>query len=66
MTEIFAPYFHFGGKPLHIQASAGECEYVEDKQSIYHYYDGQEEAPISITLSVLNHTPPKSYSCNLM
>lgn len=64
VTEIFIPYFHFGGKALQIQSSVGESEYIEEKQTLYHYYDGNVDK-ICITLNVLNHKT-EGYSCNLM
>lgn len=73
VTELFVPYFHFGGKPLNIQTNVGECEYDEDKQTLYHYYERKSELPIDsimISLGVLtddNRTAANStYSCNIM
>jgi hypothetical protein len=74
VTEIFVPYFHFGGKPLSIQVNVGECEYDEEKQTFYHFYERKSELPIdliTISLGVLTDTntaaaASNGYSCNLM
>jgi hypothetical protein len=72
VTEIFVPYFHFGNKPLNIQTNVGECEYDQEKQTLYHYYERKSELPIdsiTISLGVLtdnNTAASNGYSCNLM
>lgn len=66
-TEIFVPYFHYGGKALKIQANLGECEYNEEKQTLYHTYDRstiENDATITIQLEILE-SEEKS-SCNVM
>ena len=64
-TELFVPFFHFGGKELKIEATSGECVYDEDRQTLYHTYDDQINSNITITLSVLNHTVPQGH-CSIM
>ncbi|KAI8049419.1 glycoside hydrolase superfamily [Gilbertella persicaria] len=65
VTEIFVPFFHFGDKRLNIEATHGQCEYEQEKQTLYHTYQ-QVSEPITITLSVVNQTPsPSSSSSSL-
>ncbi|KAI7892581.1 glycoside hydrolase superfamily [Mucor mucedo] len=66
-TEIFVPYFHYGGKALKIQANLGECEYNEEKQTLYHTFDRStiaKDATITIQLEILE-SQEKS-SCSVM
>lgn len=73
-TEIFVPYFHFGGKALNIQVNLGECDYDEEKQTLYHYYDRKssdnlEGTIIAIQLSCLNaaaNGAANNGSCSIM
>jgi hypothetical protein len=68
ITEIFVPYFHFGGKPLNIQTNIGDCDYDEEKQTLYHSFDRTsivENTKITIQLDVLNNNNT-STSCNIM
>lgn len=65
-TEIFVPYFHFGGKPLNIQVNVGECDYNEEKQTLYHTYDRDtmvDNTVITISLSTCMDQPS---SCTIM
>lgn len=67
ITEIFVPYFHYGGKPLNIQVNIGECDYDEEKQTLYHSYDRKtvtNNTLITIQLSILQDAP--SSSCRIM
>jgi len=68
VTEIFVPYFHFGGKPLITQANAGECEYDEEKQTLYHYYNRKEEAIGNVTISirVVDDSTQSTSACTIM
>lgn len=67
-TEIFVPYFHFGCKPLNIQVNIGECDYNEDKQTLYHYYERDsikaEDTVITIQLGVVKES--QGSSCTIM
>lgn len=66
-TEIFVPYFHYGGKPLKIQANIGECDYNEEKQTLYHTYDRSAVAgdtTITIQLSIMENE--ENASCSIM
>lgn len=65
-TEIFVPYFHYGGKPLNIQVNVGECDYDEEKQTLYHNYDResvQDNTTITIQLATLKQ---EQSNCNIM
>lgn len=68
VTEIFVPYFHFGGKPLEIQTNAGECDYNEEKQTLYHHYSRKEESinPVTISIGVVNENIQSVSACNIM
>ncbi|KAF1806066.1 glycoside hydrolase superfamily [Mucor lusitanicus] len=68
VTEIFVPYFHFGGKPLEIQTNAGECDYNEEKQTLYHYYNRKEGATdtVTISISVVNNNTQSVSACSIM
>ncbi|KAI9364048.1 glycoside hydrolase superfamily [Pilaira anomala] len=67
-TEVFVPYFHFGGKALNIQVNEGECEYDEEKQTLYHTYNRDtmpDNTVITLQLGILNNEQP-STSCIVM
>lgn len=68
VTEIFVPYFHFGGKPLNIQTNVGECDYDEEKQTLYHHYNRKEESIDSVTISigVVNNEVKSGSPCMIM
>ncbi|KAI8378482.1 glycoside hydrolase superfamily [Blakeslea trispora] len=65
VTEIFVPFYHFGGKELKVEATAGDCVYDEDKQTLYHTCHDQMNTEVTITLSTLNPLLPQSY-CSIM
>lgn len=69
-TEIFVPYFHFGAKPLNIQVNFGECDYDEEKQTLYHSYDRgtiADDTIVTIQLGILKQDASNGgTSCSIM
>lgn len=65
-TDIFVPYFHYGGKALKIQANLGDCDYNEEKQTLYHTYDRSavDGSTITIQLGIVDNE--ESSSCSIM